>query len=89
LAVSLIDWDNPPRLSFRRRVPRDLDALARTHAKRVKRKGSKAHATNKERSALEREKAKKRAKLADRRSDERKSYLERVRAYWRGEGDHP
>lgn len=87
--MSLLDWDNPPQLRARKRIPRDLDALARTHAKRVKRKGGKAHATNKERSALERAKAAKRAKAADRRSEERKSFLERVRAYWRGEGDHP
>lgn len=87
--MSLLDWNNPPQLRARKREGRDLDALARTHAKRVKKKGGKAHATNKERSALERAKAEKRAKHISRASEERKSFLERVRAYWRGEGDHP
>lgn len=87
--MSLLDWNNPPQLRARKREGRDLDALERSHARRVKRKSGKAHSTNKERSAEARVKAEKRAKRAARVTAARKEFLAAVRAYWRGDGDHP
>ena len=87
--MALLDWNNPPKLRTRKRVARDLDALSRAHARRVKRKPSKAHSTNKERSAETRAKNAERKKRMAERKAARAKFLEAVRAYWRGDGDHP
>ena len=87
--MALLDWGNPPLLRTRKRAARDLDALSRCHERRNKRKPSKAHSTNKERSAAMRAKAAERDKRKAARKEARTKFLAAVRAYWRGEGDHP
>jgi hypothetical protein len=82
--MALLDWNNPPQLRTRKREARDLDALSRSHARRVKHKASKAHSTNKERSAETRAKNTIRNKLLAAQKEIRAKYLAAVRAYWSG-----
>lgn len=76
-----------PRFKRVQRERMDRERLAATkHAKRAK--GPKNHATNKERSYVERMKA---AEVKEKMQDRKDAWIimrEKIRAYWRGEIDN-
>lgn len=85
-----IDWKNPRRFPRKQRPVRDVYALSRLKAKRVKRKGGKAHATAKDIALAAKRKAAEARKTVVSRNDRFRRYKDAVRAFWNGETDeHP
>jgi hypothetical protein len=88
-----IDWDNLPTLigpRFKRLRSERFDRERLAANKHAKRKRPKNHATNQERSFIERERAAQAVRDSANRAVQWRGFKDRVRAYWLGEiEDYP